>query len=301
MKLRPLLSARLDNRFNELNFPIIASPKLDGIRCLIVNGKPMSRSLKPIRNYFIQRTLSGLPSLDGELMIGDPTNPLVFNGTTSGVMSYDGEPDFYYHVFDMFEPADMPFYQRYIRVGEAAKKHPRIKVVPNIRVADLKALKEYEEKCVAQGYEGIMLRDPRGHYKYGRSTFNEGTLIKVKRLLEAEGIVIGFKELMHNENIAKVSELGYTTRSSEQENLVPGNTLGALVLRVPGLVQTLKVGTGFDAMLRQQIWVNQKKYLGKIVTFKYFPTVKTAPRQPVFKCFREDLEKDDLQDINLGA
>src|SRR3990167_8829694 len=66
--------------------PLIATPKLDGIRCLIKDGRLYSRSLKPIPNQFIRATLEDRPELnglDGELMIGAPGDPAQFQLTTS--------------------------------------------------------------------------------------------------------------------------------------------------------------------------------------------------------------------------
>ena len=48
-----------------------ASPKLDGIRCMIQDGIALSRSLKPIRNEHVQYILGReiFNGLDGELII----------------------------------------------------------------------------------------------------------------------------------------------------------------------------------------------------------------------------------------
>ena len=97
--LKPMLCATVTD-ISKLRYPYLASPKLDGIRCLIHNGTAVSRNLKPIRNKYIASCLKGLPPLDGELIVGDPTAPDCFNRTSSGVMSADGEPDFKYYVFD---------------------------------------------------------------------------------------------------------------------------------------------------------------------------------------------------------
>ena len=61
-----------------------ASPKLDGIRCMIQDGVALSRSLKPIRNEFIQSILSNpmFDGLDGEIISGDPTANDVYRITT---------------------------------------------------------------------------------------------------------------------------------------------------------------------------------------------------------------------------
>ena len=74
MNFKPTLAIAAD--FKKLVYPVYASPKLDGIRCSIVDGKALSRSLKAIPNAHISRLLScpELDGLDGELIIGEPTS-----------------------------------------------------------------------------------------------------------------------------------------------------------------------------------------------------------------------------------
>ena len=101
MSFRPMLAASIDD-VTKLRFPLQTSPKLDGIRCIVRDSVAVSRSLKPIPNPFVQSVL-GHPmynGLDGELIVGNPVDPMAFNNTTRGVMSKSGEPDFRFHVFD---------------------------------------------------------------------------------------------------------------------------------------------------------------------------------------------------------
>ena len=81
-----------------LRFPVLATPKLDGIRCLKLGGKALTRSFKPISNRFAREWIeANLPDgLDGELMLRGGT----FNETTSAIGARDGRPDFVFHVFD---------------------------------------------------------------------------------------------------------------------------------------------------------------------------------------------------------
>src|SRR5687767_4999915 len=105
---RPMLAARA-RTYDDLWFPVLGTPKFDGIRCLKFAGHAYSRAFKPIRNLEVQKQLQGLPDgLDGELMsLGS------FQDTTSAVMSYAGKPDFEYHVFDYFGAGlTVPYYRR---------------------------------------------------------------------------------------------------------------------------------------------------------------------------------------------
>ena len=109
-QFKPLLSSTYKLQ-TTLRFPYLASPKLDGIRCIVLDGVPVSRSLKIIPNKHIQQLLSlpALNGLDGELIIGSPTAEDAFRATTTVVMSHAKEvADFVYWVFDDTTNADAP-------------------------------------------------------------------------------------------------------------------------------------------------------------------------------------------------
>ena len=99
--MKPMLSHTITDT-SAVKCPVLVSQKLDGIRCLIIDGVAVSRNLKPIRNEFVQSVI-GTPKyngLDGELIVGATFAKDCYRVTNSGVMSKDGEPDFTYHVFD---------------------------------------------------------------------------------------------------------------------------------------------------------------------------------------------------------
>ena len=52
MKVKPMLAVDAD--VENIKYPVLCSDKLDGIRCIILNGVAYSRSLKPIRNKYVQ-------------------------------------------------------------------------------------------------------------------------------------------------------------------------------------------------------------------------------------------------------
>jgi len=63
----------LDN----LKYPVIVQPKIDGIRCLIRDGRAISYTLKDIPNRYIRETIESLKMpldriVDGELTLLDP-------------------------------------------------------------------------------------------------------------------------------------------------------------------------------------------------------------------------------------
>jgi len=147
----------------------------------------------------------------------------------------------------------------------------------------------YDNKCVGEGYEGVMIRTPNSPYKCGRSTSREGYLQKIKRFTDSEAAIIDFEEREHNANEATTDLLGHTKRSSHQENMVKTGTLGALRVRDVKTQVEFKIGTGYDDALRQEIWDNKDKYSKLLVKYKSQASgAKEAPRFPVFIGFRNE-------------
>lgn len=297
MSFRPMLATAVDD-LSKLKYPVLCSWKADGIRVVIKDGVALSRSLKPIPNIFIQNWVACnaeiLNGLDGELIVGDIAAPNVFNITTSAVMSRDGEVDFTFYIFDKWDSEDTAMDRwLYLRNSDLQSKLPkRTKVLHKQLVHDAEQATEYEQNLLAQGAEGMMICGCDTTYKYGRSTLKEQKLLKKKNFTDNEYIVVGFEEKMHNANEAKINEVGNTERSSHKENMVPMNTLGALVLRMEN-GETFNCGTGFDDSTRKYIWENRESLVGKLAKIKHFEigTGYIKPRFPVFISFRHE---DDL-------
>jgi DNA ligase-1 len=293
-ELKPMLAGKAD--LKRLQYPVLLSPKLDGIRAIVKGGVVLSRSLKPIPNKYVQKLLgkARYEGLDGELILGDPTDKAVYRKTNSAVMSHDGEPGFTFFAFDLWD-MDAPFKQR-LSILESHYNSiydPLIMVVPHAEVRTEKDLLEYEQLYLDRGYEGVMLRDPMGLYKQGRSTTKEGTLLKLKRFTDAEAEIIGFEELMHNANEAKTNALGRTERSSHKAGLVPTGSLGAFVCKDLGTGVEFNIGTGFTEAQRRLYWSIKQDLTGRIAKYKFFDVgVKDAPRHPVFIGFRDKLDMD---------
>ena len=109
---KPMLAGEAD--VEKLVYPVLGSPKLDGIRVIIKDRVVLSRSLKPIPNAYIQKLFGReeFEGFDGELTVGEPSAPNVMQTTMSGVMSADGTPDVRLHVFDLWHHPEMPFEER---------------------------------------------------------------------------------------------------------------------------------------------------------------------------------------------
>jgi DNA ligase 1 len=288
--IKPMLAGKLTD-FDSLSYPVLVSPKLDGVRCLIINGTPMSRNMKPIPNLAVRSILGGLPPMDGELIVGEPRAPDAFNRTQSGVMSTEGIPHFRYWVFDCLTTAQYPFTQRLeLAKSYALSSGKNVEYVAHKLIKSTEGLLEYEAKMLLAGYEGIMVRSPDGPYKHGRSTEREGWLLKLKRFEDSEAEVIGFIEKERNDNELTTDALGRAKRSSHKAGKRAADTLGALIVQDVVTGQRFNIGTGFSEAERTDIWERRGQILGKVAAYRYQPAgVKDAPRFPTWLGWRNDL------------
>lgn len=280
----------------KLKYPVFGSAKIDGIRAVIRDGVVLSNKMKPIPSPYVQRVLGRLEHLDGELFIGQPNKPGLIQ--RSAAVMRKGPDDLIglrFAVFDHIEQPAAPYIIRKVHAEGVLRNYNSADhvafMLEQTELRDERDVLKYEAMRLREGYEGIMLRNLQGTYKFGRSTALEQYLLKLKRFEDTEGVIEGFEEEMHNTNEAETNELGRTKRSSAKAGLVGKGTLGAFVVRglaEPFLGVKVNVGTGMTAEQRAEFWKNRTKLKGKIIKFQYFPVgVKEAPRHPVFLCFRD--------------
>lgn len=290
-KHAPMLAAPLD--LSKIKYPVYVSPKVDGVRCKVVGGKPLSRKLKVIPNKHIQQEFAKWPKLngfDGELIVGEPYGEGVFARTTSAVMSHEGQPLFNYYAFDYDSSGG--FNQRYMQRRPAVFPHPVwFHFLTQYLVNDKEQLLSMEKRFLNTGFEGLIARSVDGIYKHGRSTVNEGLLLKLVRFATDEAVIVDFKEQMHNENPAEKDNLGHTKRSSKKAGKRGAGILGSFVVEAENYQDSFEVGTGFTAAQRMDFWTHRKSLKGKIIRFKHKPIgAVDAPRHPVFQGFRNKID-----------
>lgn len=276
MTFKPMLASPAD--LDTLRYPLLASPKLDGIRAVVLGGRVLSRKLLEIPNRHVQTLLGRLEGMDGELILGDPTAPDVYRKTNSAVMSHDGEPPITFYVFDWVKRPELPYEERMHKALHLLGDREYARWHLQERIDDREDLEFFEAQWVNQGYEGLMLRDPRAPYKFGRSTAKEQILLKVKRFEDSEAQILGVEEEMANLNEAGRDALGRTKRSHAKAGKVGKGTMGALLVRDLKTGVEFSLGGGFTAADRAGAWEP-----GEIVKYKFFPVgVKDKPRHPIF-------------------
>jgi DNA ligase-1 len=213
-----------------------------------------------------------------------------------------GEPDVRLFVFDYFGPIALrdgwTFFERQRYVAQqilaykiAQGNGARVVAVKRQMIRSAEELAAYETRQLVLGYEGIILNDPAGLYKQGRSTLNEQLFIKVKQFDDCEVEVIGFVPKMRNDNVATKDERGYTKRSSHKAGKVAEETLGAAKVRaINGKFKgkEFEVGTGWTADERLFIWQHQAQHLKRIAKIRFALTGnEEVPRWPVFVSWRD--------------
>lgn len=259
-----------------LKYPVIATPKYDGIRCAVENGVIRTFNKKPVPNKYINDVLKCMLNLiegfDGELIVPG----VDFNGVQSAVMSEHGQPKFIFVVFDLHDVPGVAYKHRieevYRRIGEIQAlgwdEANVLQCAKSVVCNDAHQLSLTWQKHINNGYEGTIAANPGGYYKNGRSGIKEQLLIKLKVWHDDEATVIEVREEIGNDNRPKGRAGCLWVKHSS------GAEFGV---------------SGFTDEMKAKLWATKDQVAGKVVTFKYqdWPT-GGDPRFPGFKGFRYD-------------
>lgn len=234
----PMKAHALDD-VSKLRLPIIGSPKVDGYRCLLVDGMAMSSNGKPIRNAHVQKVLGrkSLSGLDGELTVGPPHTDPTVEGTvlqrTSGITKAQGEPAVTLWVFDRHDKPTRPYQWRLGSAEDVVDDHRKspVRLLAWELLETHQACLAYEQKVLEAGFEGVVFRDPNAPYKNGRSSPTEGWAWKLKRFTDGEATVVSVEEGQVNNNEAVTDELGRTKRSQKAAGMVGSGMAGVLLCK----------------------------------------------------------------------
>jgi DNA ligase-1 len=296
---KPLLAALLPVTadLDALPYPLWGSPKIDGFRIMGQNNQGVSRKGTVYRNSTVQEMFASgkLEGLDGEIVVGSPWASDVFNRTQNCVNSGSKEAawEFFkhgaFHVFGAY--GAFPTISSMYSGLNVWRNHGQLRIVPQTLIKNRKQLEAFEAKCLAKGYEGVMLRRadgpayPQKPGKDNRSTVNEFYLVKLKRFDYGEARIIAPRYLEHNKNEERTST---GKRSSKKSGMVVDfkrigkvdvveiDTKAKFSLTVP---TNLLRDKGFDWWQRQ---------VGKVVRYKHqLAGAKDAPR--ICTCKFEEL------------
>lgn len=308
MSLKPQLAH--DAVLDEIRFPCIVLPKIDGVRSMNLEGTLTGRSLDPFEGFGITDYFSQpeFVNLDGEMTLGNKPNctDRLCSRTTGAMGRFKGVTemaDLHWWVFDYVADPSLPYLGRYSLLKAKVKElnHPRIHLVPMYQVWGPKELQRFIAEFAEAGYEGTIIRSPLAPCKPGRPTKKGQEFLRVKPWGDAEILVTGITEGTTNTNEAKKNTLGRTERSSAKAGLVPNGQIGSIqgtlladchcpltgqLLFREGLPITVSPGEMTVAEAKHY-FENPHEIVGHIVKFKHMTHgVKDLPRMPIYLSHR---------------
>ena len=311
-KFKPMLAPNDKVNLDEIVYPILASFKLDGIRCLFIKGEMLSRSLKPIVNKQLREKMQPLIDYSKEhecILDGEIYSPkLTFQEITRYVMTQDFEdkksikkhgevltiPDHLkFYCFDGIsnDEFEQPFAERllYNVMPLMYVYENLIEVVTHKSFESSKVIYDYFETALNNGYEGLILREHNGKYKCGRGTIKEGLIYKVKPFVTFDAEIIGVVQATEVDPNAekKTNELGRSVTSKKKGDRLLIDKASAFEVFYED--KTLKVTLAMTDEEKEAVWAKRSTYIGKIIEYKgMLVGSKDVPRHPVMIRFRED-------------
>lgn len=291
-----------DVDLKKVRYPVLGSPKIDGIRGGNQVGHVWSRKGIPLPSLQVQRMFghSALSGFDGELVSGPPNQLDTYQTSYSAVMTADSQARVDYYVFDLLDQDDAPYVERYEQLRERVFKAQRIFGEERVILVEQRWLHNeaevlaYESECVDQGYEGIMLRDPYKAYKHGKATMVSQELMKLKRFVDSEAVILDIEEQLTNTNAKTTDIFGHSKRSTHKANKKPAGRLGKFIVRDVHTGVTFKLSGRISKKQREEWWAIREQLKGRVVVYKHFAVtgVKDKPRLPIFKWFRDPMDFD---------
>lgn len=201
----PMLAHDFKKRGKTIVFPCYVQRKYDGTRCIAIPGKGLfSRNRKPYPNLsHIQSEIDMLGKdggliLDGELYSEELTFQEIV-GLVRTQMIRKGQainlPKIKFHCYDIIDTeGKIPFISRKIMLDNLFKKlgpFDSLRLVESEVCKRHEDLKEFHDKYVSEGFEGIMLRNNKGVYSIGQRSVE---LQKYKEFQDAEYSVENFTQ-----------------------------------------------------------------------------------------------------------
>lgn len=271
----PMLAHDYNKRGKSMIFPCYVQRKLDGVRCVAIPSRGLySRNGKKfphLEHICADIDRFGLPDmiLDGELY----SDELSFQEIVGIVKKETLRPDdeikmkkIYLYVYDciMLKQPALTYKDRYEILQSAfssSVSFPSLRLLPTAECASEDDMKRLHAEYVAEGYEGIMLRQMNGKYKIGHRS---PELQKYKEFCDAEYPVVGFKQGDGEERGCVIWQC-----------CTPSGLEFAVRPR----------GTRAD---RAELFANGAAYIGKLLIVRYQElTTDGVPRFPVGISFRD--------------
>ena len=292
-KFSPFLAPNDKIDITKIPYPQMASWKFDGIRCIFKDGEMFTRSLKYVPNIKLHERFAHLKKwsvdhnviLDGELWC----RSVPFNELSGIVRQFDCKlpDDLFFYCFDSIhnEKYDEEFISRVCRYMDLSS-HPYFLPVDQWEVNTVETVESLFNQALDRGFEGLILRNPCGRYKYGRATVKENLMYKVKPFETFDAVIVGIVQATEvNEDAEKkTNELGRSVTSKKKDDRHLINKASAFEVDYNG--KTLKVTLAMPDDEKENVWINRDRFIGRIIEYKgMLVGAKDLPRHPVFLRF----------------
>lgn len=255
----------------------LIEPKYDGLRAIaVIKGQSVTllsrnglefTSVDHLKEPLLRMARGRDLFFDGELVNGN------FNNSSSAVRRKNQtNTETQYHIFDRLETnewgvATREQAHRRMLLGRdfESNRDEGLQLVPSYR-ATPEEFMWYYNRFLDQGYEGAMVKDPMGLYRFRKHK----DWIKIK---PAEDLDLRVESLVQGEG----KYFGM---------------LGAAIVKYKG--KRVSVGSGFSDEQRQQFWADPNSIKGKIIEVRFHEeTPDGSLRHPRFIRVREDKTQPD--------
>ena len=268
----PMLAHKYADYSHKIQWPAIASCKIDGVRLIIEikNGevKCTSRTGKELFNLeHITDELLKLGKdivLDGELYSDDITFEEIVSIVRKTKTRDSRMSQIYFYAFDIIN--NNTYHQRVVELDLLLIGLSNSKIVPWKIIKSEEELFSTHKKYVNDGYEGTMIRNLSSFYQANKRSYD---LLKLKNFDDKEFEIIGYKS-----GVGKFENVPTFQLKTES-----GFTFEA-------------VPTG-DEEARADYLKNADSYIGKLATVKYFGYTNTKSPVPRFPVITQ-LDRFDL-------
>jgi len=231
--------------------PLIVQPKLNGVRCIARKengevkitsrlGKDYSIVCRKLANQ-LRLVMKNSDIWDGEIYVHGWTFQRIIRAVKR--FRWDTQK-LQFHRYDICDTKTSNKDRIYQRQFLPRNKY--ICHVQSFTIKNIKQIKHYHDLFVADGYEGIILRKPDGMYRFN---YRSADLLKYKEFIDKEFEIVDFE--------------GY-----RQED---GNTMRTCIrffCEIPNN-WTFEVIPRGSLKKREQMFLNGKKYIGKMLTVRY--------------------------------
>ena len=267
-----MLAHQYENKKKDIKFPCFVQPKLDGVRCVVVNYKLYSRNgnrfpeLPHIENELKLFNSDNL-ILDGELYTDDINFEKIVGLVKKFKKSEEDEKNsekIYLNVFDYIDNK-LTYDQRMKNLDDFFEKNKNMKYIKQVKTEECikeENINDFLEKYTKEGYEGLIIRNKKGKYEENSRSIN---LQKLKKFIDEEFEIIDYTTPDTGKEVGCVIWVCKTKEGKK------------FTVRPSGNYQERKI-----------LYRNAKKYIGKMLTVRYQElTNGKVPRFPVGIAIRD--------------